>query len=321
MKALLIFLGLMVLVTPAGYGQTPAKPHVKEAREVVQELAAGQFAKVYARFDKQMREALPEARLAKVWNGLGAKVGKFKRIDAVKVVNGGATVVLTCQFERTKLNTLLTFNVSGQLAGMYFRPAAKTAAWTRPSYAQSADFTEKAMTVTTGRWKLPGTLTMPEGKGPFPGVVLVQGSGPLDRDETVGPNKPFKDLAWGLASRGVAVLRYDKRTYVYGMKSSVNPDRLTIDDVTVDDARSAVRLLVREPGIERHGIFVLGHSLGAVMAPRIATGDRTVAGIILLAGAITPIERLALEQVRTIDAREHVPEKEVQQRLAAAENW
>src|SRR5437868_1155092 len=72
-------------------------------------------------------------------------------------------------------------------------------------------FDEREVTVGKGEWELPGTLGLPKGSGPFPAVVLVQGSGPQDRDETMGVNKPFQDIAWGLASNGIAVLRYDKR--------------------------------------------------------------------------------------------------------------
>ena len=67
---------------------------------------------------------------------------------------------------------------------------------------------------------VPGTVAVPHGAGPWPGVVLVAGSGSLDRDETIGRNKPFKDIAWGLASRGVAVLRFDKVTYTHAAQFS-----------------------------------------------------------------------------------------------------
>jgi dienelactone hydrolase len=319
MSGIVMILGLLALAAPAAAGQMAPRDSVKAARAVVQELATGEFAKVTTSFDNRMRAALPEARLAAVWNAIEAQAGKFEGIRGVVVTDHGSRVILVCQFAHARLDTILMFGPAGRIAGMFFRPGGKAAAWTTPSYAQPENFSERPVTVTTGQWKLPGTLTMPKGKGPFPGVVLVAGSGPEDQDETIGPNKPFKDLAWGLADRGIAVLRYAKRTYVYGTKSSMNPERLTIDDVTVNDARSAVALLAREPGIDPHRIYVLGHSLGATMAPEIATGDPHVAGIILLAGAITPMERLVLEQIRTIDAREHVPAKTAEKQEAAVE--
>lgn len=323
MSRILLALLLVGLAAPSLASQPAEKTSVKQARAIMKELAAHQFDKVLASADKQVRAALPEEKLAAVWTSLEEQVGKFQEIRGVVVSHPAAgitTVTLVSHFERADLDALLSFNSAGQLAGLFFRPSESAAkSWTPPGYAHPDSFTESPVTVTTGHWQLPGTLTLPKGKGPFPAVVLVQGSGPLDQDETIGPNKPFKDLAWGLASEGIAAVRYEKRTKKYGLKSSDNFAKLTVNEETVDDARSAVALLAGNPAIDPHRIFVVGHSLGAVMAPRIATGDRSVAGIILMAGAITPIERLALEQVRTITAREHVPEKVAGPQIAAVE--
>ena len=85
------------------------------------------------------------------------------------------------------------------------------------------------VTVGSAGSSLPGTLVLPRGPGPFPALVLVAGSGPQDRDETIGPNKTFRDLAWGLASRGIAVLRYEKRNHVHGEKMvKLIRDRISI---------------------------------------------------------------------------------------------
>lgn len=128
-----------------------------------------------------------------------------------------------------------------------------------------------------------GTLTVPAGDGPFPGVVLVHGSGAGDRDETLGGNKTFRDIAWGLAALGVVVLRYDKRPHV-------NPawfakPGFTVKDETIDDAVSALAVLREQPEVNVSRTFVLGHSLGGMLAPRIAKADGRVAGLIIMAGA------------------------------------
>jgi hypothetical protein len=127
-------------------------------------------------------------------------------------------------------------------------------------------------------------------------VVLVHGSGPNDRDETLGPNKPFRDLAWGLADRGIAVLRYEKRTRQYGGKMAGNPN-LTVREETTDDAILAAALLRAHDRIDPTRVFVLGHSLGGTLAPRIAAGDRSLAGLIILAGATRPLLEVAREQL------------------------
>ena len=117
--------------------------------------------------------------------------------------------------------------------------------------------------------ELPGTLTVPKGEGPFPAVILLQGSGPSDRDETIGGLKPFRDIAEGLAEQGVAVYRFDKRTYAYGAELSVKKD-ISLADEYLEDAVNAVQLLAKQEKIDPARIWVLGHSLGGTAVPAIA---------------------------------------------------
>ncbi|HVB32749.1 MAG TPA: alpha/beta fold hydrolase [Patescibacteria group bacterium] len=319
MKPVSVILACLALGGVLAAGQFGRGVSAETARYVIQELASHRFAAAAARFDGPLRAALPEDRLAALWSSLEEQVGKFEGVRGV-VVSGQSTPTFTlvCQFERADLDAVLTFNAYGQLSGLFFRQSA-LAKWTPPSYAQPENFTEVPVTVKTGRWSLPGTLTVPKGNGPFPAVVLVQGSGPEDQDETVGLNKPFKDLAWGLANRSIAVLRYTKRTLRYGAASSIDPATFTVNDEIVDDARSAVSLLAQQPQIDSRCVFLLGHSFGATVAPRIAAGDHQIAGLVLMASAVTPIERLALDQVRAIDARQDLAPGVAQKQIAEAE--
>ncbi|MDQ1611065.1 MAG: uncharacterized protein QOG00_996 [Pyrinomonadaceae bacterium] len=167
---------------------------------------------------------------------------------------------------------------------------AAPAEYKPPAYVVPASFIEQELTVGAGgEWPLPATLTLPAGKGTFPAVVLVHGSGPNDRDETLGANKPFRDLAWGLASQGVAVLRYEKRTRRYPDKIG-GLRNLTVKEETTDDALAAVRLLRQTAGVDAKRIYVLGHSLGGMLVPRIGAADREVAGFVVLAGPTRPLE-------------------------------
>ncbi len=113
------------------------------------------------------------------------------------------------------------------------------------------------LTLISGRWELPATLTLPNNKTIVPAVVLVQGSGPNDQDETITvPDKPFKDLAYGLASQNIAVLRYVKRTKQYGADSKSDAP-FTVKDEVTDDAIAAVALLEKLPEINKKQIYVL----------------------------------------------------------------
>ncbi len=289
-------------------------------RAAVNELAAGEFGKVEAQFDKTMSSALPAGKLAESWKALIAQVGAFGEITASRVepVQIYQRAVITCAFEKAMWDAQVVFSTDGKIAGLHFAPSQPKAGWKAPSYAIPNAFHEQPITVVDGKWELPGTLAMPHKAGPFPGVVLVQGSGPHDQDETTGPNKPFKDLAWGLASRGVAVLRYTKRTLKYRAQSSDDINTLTVDDETVNDACAAAALLAKQPGIDPKRVYVLGHSLGAMLAPRIASGDPQIAGIILLAGNTQPIGQLIVEQVRYISGLQDTPD-DAQKQIAAAE--
>jgi dienelactone hydrolase len=176
---------------------------------------------------------------------------------------------------------------------MFFLPGE--VAWNRPAYSKPDSFRERDVTVGEGQWKLPGTLTVPAGQGPFPAIVLVHGSGPNDRDETVGGSKVFKDLAEGLASRGVVVLRYEKRTRQYSA-AMAGLASFTVEDEAVEDAVKGAALLRAQPEVNPKRVFVLGHSLGGYLAPRIAEEDGKLAGLVILAGAARPMEDAVVDQ-------------------------
>lgn len=206
-----------------------------------------------------------------------------------------------------------------QLESLALAPVKKAAEYQPPSYAVPASFIERDVTVGAGtEWALPGTLTLPAGKGPFPAVVLVHGSGPNDRDETQGASKPFRDLAWGLASRGLAVLRYDKRTRVHPAKVVASAN-FTVKEETVDDALAAVALLRRTPSVDARRIFVLGHSLGAGLAPRIGAADPKIRGLVVLAGPTTPLEDAFVRQYKYLLALDGSLSDEDRKMIADAE--
>lgn len=154
--------------------------------------------------------------------------------------------------------------------------------WVPPEYADTTSFREIELRVGADTI-LPAILTLPRGNGPFAAVVLVHGSGPADRNEAVGPNRPFQDLAWGLATRGITVLRYDKRTKV--RPSSFLGRPYTVADETLRDALDAVTRLRARAEVDPARVVILGHSLGGILAPRLAQADGQLAGIVIAEGA------------------------------------
>jgi len=159
---------------------------------------------------------------------------------------------------------------------------------------------ERKLTFTSDDLRIPGILALPRNrKGPVPIVVLVQGSGPHDADETIGPNKPFRDIAWGLSADGIATFRYEKRTHFAPETFTPHPD---LDHEVTIDAVAALAFASAQPEIDSKRVFLLGHSLGGTMAPVIAA-DRlqkapgSVRGIIFLAGGALGIEETLQRQL------------------------
>lgn len=145
-------------------------------------------------------------------------------------------------------------------------------------------------------YPLNGILTIPkEVNERLPAVVLVQGSGPSDMNEKVGNNYPFKDLAEGLAEKGIAVLRYDKRTFVYGKEMKDNT-ALSVKEETIEDAVYAADFLRKDSRIDSNKLFIIGHSLGGMLAPRIDAEGGNFSGIIILAGSPRKFEDILMDQ-------------------------
>ena len=145
-------------------------------------------------------------------------------------------------------------------------------------------------------YPLHGLLTLPDDTTkPVPAVVFVHGSGASNRDEKVGKLTPFKDLAEGLAARGIASVRYDKRSFAYGRKM-LKEKNITVKEETIEDAVRATQLLRKDGRIDRNRIFIVGHSMGAMLAPRIDAQGGNYCGLILMAGSPYKLEDIILRQ-------------------------
>lgn len=261
-------------------------------------MAKQDFAGANKMLDTSIQKLLTAEQLSRVWKMLPAQFGAYQKQVGAKHEAAGLNelVIVNCEFQRSPMDFRFTFNGSGGMVGV--RVAPGTVVVPKPDNVK-----ESELVVDAGDWPLPATLTTPATGGPFPVVVLVHGSGPQDQDETIFANKPFRDLAYGLASRGVAVLRYIKRTKEYPNRATAG-GAITLKEETVDDAVAAVALLKKSAGIDAKRIFVLGHSLGGMAIPRIGAADPSIRGFILLAGSTRPMEDAILAQMNYILASE-----------------
>lgn len=298
MKYLLISIMVVLLALPNVLAYSDEIDIGDISKSFISLLVQEKFTEASKLFTEELAKAIPESTLASIWKSLGSMLGKFNGILDVNFieVQGYKVVILNCDFELGTLGIQIAFDKEKKIAGLYFLQPQFKATYTLPPYADPNSYVEIELTIESDGWRLPATLTLPKSNKPYPAVVLAHGSGPQDRDETIGPNKLFKDIALGLASRGIAVLRYEKRTKYYGKKSLT--EGFTVDDETVEDAISAIELLYQRDDIDKDKIFLLGHSLGGMLAPRIAERTDKLSGIIILAGAINDLLEIMIKQSR-----------------------
>ena len=267
-------------------------------------IKTGQADSVLAHATPQVQAQLSAAMVQAIWKQLLTQAGQLEKQEAWSLTErqGMHVCQSVLRFERLPLQMNVVLNDELLLAGLTFTPAPATA--TQPATPGRTDaaeaFTEEDFVVKHVGIELSGTLTLPKDLSkPVPAVVLVQGSGPQDRDETLGPNKPFRELAHALAARGIAVVRYDKRTKVYGARmAEVSGGQLTYDTEVVDDAVQALRQTAKLPQVDKQRLFVIGHSLGGTLVPRIAEkADTPLAGIIGWAALARPFRDALMEQL------------------------
>lgn len=177
---------------------------------------------------------------------------------------------------------------------------------------QNALYAEKDVTFNNGDITLSGTLSVPAGNGPFPAVILISGSGPSDRDESLKPLaeiKPFHLLADHLARNGIAVLRYDDRGV--GKSTGVNATATSADFAT--DAEAALTFLQDQPEINPKHIGLLGHSEGGLIAGMVAARNPKVAFVISMAGPAVNGYDLLIRQEARIQAASGLTKEQIEQ--------
>ncbi len=309
--------GLFAIVLLFAPAEDREAERLSRAKALVEALQKKDFAAAGKHFDPTMKKVMPADKTETFWKELIGQVGAWQKILGSEASTAGklGVVQTTVKFEKAELVFRIVFDSEDRIQGFFIQqPKPKT--FPPPPYAKPDSFREESVTIGEGGdWPLPGTLALPRGKGPYPAVVLLHGSGPNDRDETILGNKPLRDLAWGLASQGIAVLRFDKRTRVHGAKMK-DP---TLKEEVFDDALAAISLARKHKDIDPDRVFVLGHSLGAMAAPRVGELDAKLRGLIMMAGNSRPLEDLVIEQIRYIYSLDGGPTKEQKEKLDALE--
>jgi len=164
-------------------------------------------------------------------------------------------------------------------------------------------FDEEDIVLSANGVEVGATLSFPKSK-PTAGVVFLAGSGPTDRDSTLEPNKPLKDLAWGLASNPIAVVRWDNPS---AESSKISDENITLQKEYLPYADAAIKALREKLASSYIPFFVLGHSLGAMVAPMVANADAKLKGIVMLSAASGKMYNSALKQMKYLVSLNHQP--------------
>ena len=289
---------------------------VEMAREYLSDLLSGNYIDGYNNHphDQKMEELLSPEEYESMFVELNKTSGEFINFNGSEVTVQGPyrIAAIGTLFEKQNYNMNVVFDAYGKIAGLNF------SLYTFGEDILPEGLKEIDIEFGLEEWKLPGKITLPEEDGIYPLLILVHGSGPNNMNETVGLNEPFKDIAYYLAEKGIAVLRYDKRTYAH-MRSITNLEEFTVYEETIDDAAEAVKFAASLDYIDDDNIFVLGHSLGAYLMPRIAEATDNAKGYIMAGGIYSSLGDIIPYQIEYLNNLDGILTEEEQKQIDETE--
>jgi pimeloyl-ACP methyl ester carboxylesterase len=292
----------------------------QKANDFLNIIVAKEFTKVTDYYDDVMKEQFPPMKVKQFWNGVISQYGEALNFGqpTEHELSGFNAVYIPIYFESITLEARVVFNDKNLISGFFITPKNNSELYQLPEYADTTKFEEDNFTFGSDYWKMAGTLTIPKDVENPPVVVLVHGSGSHDRDESIGPNKPFKDIAWGLASQGIAVFRYDKRNYMHPDKFLENLDTITMYSESIEDPIIAVNALKELNNFSNSKFYLLGHSQGGYVIPYINSISSDYDGYISIAGLASDFRETLKRQYEYLfnfDGNFDVSEKQIYNEL------
>ncbi|HIY10416.1 MAG TPA: alpha/beta fold hydrolase [Candidatus Anaerofilum excrementigallinarum] len=285
----------------------------QQASDVFSQLQQGEYQQVADQFNTTMASSLDAAQLQTAWEQTIQPLGEYAGFVSSEITqsSAGTTVILEESYEKQGLELRVTFDKEQKISGLWmtYTDAASTVQTPPEGVVE-----EEISFAADKKFPISGVLALPENpEGKIPVVVLVQGSGQSDRDETIYANKPFRDIAWGLAQQGIATLRYDKRFYTYSEEGQKMASDITVQQEITDDALAALALVQQDERFDAS--FLLGHSQGGMLMPAIALENGQLTGGISLAGSLRPLWEISYDQnlAAAEAARDTVTEEEYNQ--------
>lgn len=273
-----------------------------------------QFDSVYSLFNPEMKRKLDVSKIEGVWEQFVMMYGDVTSSDELRIEEVKSLFITkrSVKLEKGKITLSVNFDSLAQIAGLFIRPGEIP--YAPADYVNAELFTELRIEYGGILVKNSGRLSIPKSKTPMPVVIIVPGSGGIDKDCSIGPNKIYKDLAWGLASKGIAAFRYDKKTHQYLNKlidnDSLGKEPFTVENEYLQDLEEIITAIAARKEINPNQIYLIGHSQGGYLIPMFNKKFKNIAGFISMAGTLREIPSLAIEQIEYINGSQKLVGKD-----------
>lgn len=298
-KYLLVF----ILLLPACFVYAQEANLLQQTKTIISHLQQKEFDSAYALFDANMQRQLSVTDIEIMWDNFIEKYDSLTNVHDPGIHKKDSLWISETKLDFVKKSFILQLSLSskGAVCGLFLRNI--NLPYSPPAYVNTLTFYELKLDIAAKGISNEGVLSLPKIGGKPPLVIIVGGSGPTGMDASSGPNKPYKDLAWALASRGVAVYRYNKRTF---NKANLNMKSVTefgLKQEYGDDLKALVNYFSKSDKVDAKRIYILGHSQGGFMLPYFAKENGSkVKGYISLAGNFSTIADILPYQFRFLQS-------------------
>ena len=255
----------------------------------------------HEKFEKNLADKLSIDELKSIWESILVYSGKLNsyRFNCSESFNNNEFQIdyFTCEFELKTIDLKIVLNKNEKIAGFFLVPIhqcnIEKSNYTAAPYHNQKLYRESDIEIKNDTLLLKASLCLPITNKTHSICIFIHGSGAYDRDETIGENKPFKDIAHGLASNAIASIRFDKRTFSY----KELPSEMTIKEEVTNDVESIIKYILEDKQLKELDMYLIGHSLGGMLAPKIASENKTIKGCILMAANARRLDHLLIPQM------------------------
>lgn len=286
---------------------------VEKSKTLAMQVVSGDFASVTAEFNDTLKASLSEADFQTGWEQVMVSAGSFEEYYKTEIEEGSQVYHCILKFEESGVRLSFGYDADGKVQSIWTDFYAIP-----PELVENDRWKEQEISIpftSNGtEYQLTGVLTLPVGTEKPPIVIFVQGSGQSDYNEAIHENRPFQDIAWGLAEKGIASIRYNKRYYQFPAQV---PEAITVSDEVLEDVATAISFASGLESVENSRIYLIGHSLGGMLAPKIMKDNSQLAGMISLAGSPRHLADIVYDQnVDALNQMENINELQKQASLA-----